>query len=149
MEITNWLDLAVDESTLRERVTVAALADLRHEVDSRIACGGARSAQCLWGDLRVRSASIDGGIRFELEGCPNTLAWSVCRGKGQMADTVVVHASLAGAGDDTLKASVQAFVDEVKGRVQGLLAADGSPGPSPTEAELPCCGRLANATHLK
>lgn len=70
---------------------------------------------CLWGVFVIQREIINGGVRFALPKCPNTVAWTVTTGLPPDSEVVVAHCSITTEepGPD-FKESVVDFMDDWK-----------------------------------
>ncbi len=148
MQLSKRLELDYSAEHIQERVTLAALSDQCQGLFERIACGASGHPQCLWGNLQVGRATDEGGVRFELGGCPNHLAWSVTRVSDEAGDGIVVQCRVnQEQWDEAFIRSVQGLLDSLAGGVAAALQAD-APVQADPSMVLPACGPLGGSSRL-
>lgn len=65
----------------------------------------------MWGHFALRRENINGGVRFTMPTCPNSLAWTVTTGFPPSPERVVVHCTINRTEHDPdFIASIEEFV---------------------------------------
>lgn len=68
---------------------------------------------CLWGVFFIRRELINGGVRFTLPDCPNTVAWTVTTGLPPDPDVIDVHCAIRRKEPDPdFQDSVDEFMED-------------------------------------
>jgi len=144
--VSRFIEGDWDEAKIREAVRLDTLGDDARAVFERIACG-APGVQCLWGALRIASEEVGGGLRFHVQGCANSLQWTVTRDEGLYHGGVRVHCTLTQPStDETLATSVNEFVDTLTGNVTSAL--NGRPVGVTGDPAAVSCGHLATSSYM-
>lgn len=129
MEFFAIAQSTVDMDTLKTTVTIENLprfcASIEEVLENR---GGAGRIFCLWGEFEVRRETVNGGVRFTLPSCPNSLAWTVTTGHPTAPDKVVVHCTINRTDPEAeLVESIETFLaDWKKGLERELASGTGS-----------------------
>ena len=139
MEFYRRIAANTSAEALQEQLTLAALPEwcgaistLDWEQD------GAGEIDCLWGHFLVRRERLNGGVRFTMPGCPNTLQWTITTGIAPRPEEVVVHLTIARPEHDPdFIDSIDDFLDEWE---QGLAAGLNGTGLGRVDAPLPRLG---------
>lgn len=107
-------------SDLQETLHIRNLPSYCQAVDKVLEDhGDTGKVYCLWGEFQVHREAINGGLRFTLPGCPNSLAWTVTTGHEPVADDTVIHLTISRQEHEPdFIESLEYFVDELK---QGLM----------------------------
>ena len=96
MEFFRQLPMKLDETSLRETFTLAALPQWCEEIYAVKAGEQAEQAQmdCLWGRYEIRREPIRGGLRFMLPTCPNALQFTLTTGFPPAPAAVMLHCTI-------------------------------------------------------
>ena len=96
MEFYRELALPGDAADLQRDLTIDRLPHHCSEIDRVLSHAGEQGEiYCLWGQFRVHRERINGGVRFTLPGCPNSLAWTVTRGLPPRPDVTLIHCTIS------------------------------------------------------
>lgn len=84
---------------------------------------------CVWGEFIIHRQVINGGVRFSMPGCPNSMAWTVTTGFEPEPDRVVIHGTINRTGHDPdFIESIEDFLESWKEGLEKKGIVDG-PGP--------------------
>lgn len=96
MEFFEFADVATDQETLRNTVSLDSLPVFCPEIEAvDEADAGDRVIYFRqWGRFHIRSETVMGGVRFSVPDCPNALAWTVSTGYPPHPEKIVLHATI-------------------------------------------------------
>ncbi|MCW9059732.1 MAG: hypothetical protein OQL11_12755 [Gammaproteobacteria bacterium] len=95
MEFFASLPGQLSASELQAALSIASLPDLCGSIDSVLRCEGDQGrVYCVWGEFDVVRTPIQGGVRFTLLNCINSVTWSLTTDLPPDPDTIVIHLSI-------------------------------------------------------
>jgi len=116
MEFFAIADCRIEPDQLTELLTVDNLPRICDSIDSLLESGGDwGKIYCLWGEFLVNREVINGGIRFTMPHCPNTMAWTITTGHPPAEERVVIHCTIARYDHEPdFLESIETWVDDWK-----------------------------------
>jgi len=105
---------------LQNTLHISNLPDYCQAVDTVLEARGDKGRiYCIWGEFEIARERINGGLRFTLPGCPNSLAWTITTGHDPVPEITVIHLTISRKEHDPdFIESIQAFVSDLN---QGLM----------------------------
>lgn len=124
MEFFAIADRKTEESILKEKLSIDSLPLFCTSIETVLENEGDRgSIFCLWGEFRVHRETINGGVRFTLPGCPNSLAWTITTGYPPDPDKVVIHCTISRSEHEPdFIESIETFISDWKEGIEKKLS---------------------------
>jgi len=95
MEFFKIVAVNISEEALVEKLQLEHLGHFSNELFNLKDPGAeAVSIGGIWGEFTLRRSVIKGGLRFDLQECPNALCWTVTAGYPPARDEVVLHLTI-------------------------------------------------------
>ncbi|MCW9013404.1 MAG: hypothetical protein OQL06_06440 [Gammaproteobacteria bacterium] len=119
MEFFASVDSRHSVASLQEKLIIENLPRYCASIDTVIENKNYRGLiYCIWGEFAVAREVINGGVRFSLTSCPNSLAWTITTGHEPVPDDTVIHLTISRQQHDfDFIDSIHTFVSDWK---QGL-----------------------------
>ena len=113
MEFFGLADVRTDEKRLQQCLGLDHLPEFCAGINSLVKAVSNYEGEvyCMWGHFALRRENINGGVRFTMPTCPNSLAWTVTTGFPPSPERVVVHCTINRTEHDPdFIASIEEFV---------------------------------------
>ncbi|MCB2190886.1 MAG: hypothetical protein KQI62_04930 [Deltaproteobacteria bacterium] len=135
MEFFGLADIRTNEQRLQECLRLDRLPEFCEGISSLVKAVSELEGEVysMWGHFALRKENINGGVRFTMPTCPNSLAWTVTTGFAPDSEKVVVHCTINRTEHDPdFIASLEEFVAMwVRGLEKSPELAQGCDAPQP------------------
>jgi len=110
LEFFGLADIRTNETRLQQCLRLERLPEFCSGISSLVKHVSELEGEvyCMWGHFALRKENMNGGVRFTMPTCPNSLAWTVTTGFPPQPDQVVVHVTIARTEHDP------DFIDSIK-----------------------------------
>ncbi|BEQ16112.1 hypothetical protein [Desulfoferula mesophila] len=113
MEFFGLAEVRTDAKRLQQCLSLDRLPEFCAGISSLVKAVSEAEGEvyCMWGHFALRRENINGGVRFTMPTCPNSLAWTVTTGFPPSPERVVVHCTINRTEHDPdFIASIEEFV---------------------------------------
>jgi len=96
LEFFGLADIRTNETRLQQCLRLERLPEFCSGISSLVKHISEFEGEvyCMWGHFALRKENINGGVRFTMPTCPNSLAWTVTTGFPPHPEQVVVHCTI-------------------------------------------------------